>query len=208
MKSYVYLHGFASSPASSKARYFETRFAERGITLEIPALDGGDFEHLTLSAQLRLIESLLDGRPAALIGSSLGGYLAALYAERHPEIERVVLMAPAFEFAVRFGQRLGADALNRWRADGTIPIYHYKFNREVSLHYGLYEDALRHPPFPNVKQPTLILHGAQDETVPVELSERFCELHPSAELRLFDSGHELTDVLPALWEEAEKFLLV
>src|SRR5215472_284542 len=46
---YVYLHGFASSPASRKAQAFAKAFEECEIALEIPALDSGDFEHLTIS---------------------------------------------------------------------------------------------------------------------------------------------------------------
>jgi predicted esterase YcpF (UPF0227 family) len=34
----VYLHGFASGPASTKAQFFRTRFAERGVELAIPDL--------------------------------------------------------------------------------------------------------------------------------------------------------------------------
>lgn len=87
MKSYVYLHGFASSSASSKAQYFKTRLAEHDIALEIPELDGGDFERVTLSGQLRVVERLVGGCPVVLLGSSMGGYLAALYAARHPEVD-------------------------------------------------------------------------------------------------------------------------
>jgi pimeloyl-ACP methyl ester carboxylesterase len=206
MKSYVYLHGFASSPASSKARYFAVRFAERGVTLEVPALDGGDFEHLTISGQLALMERLLKGRAAVLLGSSLGGYLAALYAARHAEVERVVLMAPAFEFGKRFGALVGEASLQGWKARGTLPVYHYGMERQVALGYGLYEDAQQYEAFPDVRQPALILHGVKDEVVPVQLSRQFCDGRPEAKLREFDSGHELTDVVGELWMATETFL--
>ena len=51
----VYLHGFASSPNSSKAQFFRRKFAERGIQMEIPILDEGKFEELTISGQLAVI---------------------------------------------------------------------------------------------------------------------------------------------------------
>ena len=35
----------------------------------------------------------------------MGGYLAALYASRHPEIDRMVLLAPAFGFGTRAGTK-------------------------------------------------------------------------------------------------------
>ncbi|MBK5290138.1 MAG: hypothetical protein JJE04_00400, partial [Acidobacteriia bacterium] len=52
---FIYLHGFASSPASGKACFFAERFAALGHHLAVPHLDGGDFENLTLSGQLAVI---------------------------------------------------------------------------------------------------------------------------------------------------------
>ena len=96
MNRILYLHGFASSPASSKARFFAARLRAAGGRVEIPDLAAGDFEHLTITGQLRVIEQAAAGEPVALMGSSLGGYLAGLYAARHPEVSRVILLAPAF----------------------------------------------------------------------------------------------------------------
>src|SRR5262245_8030594 len=101
MSRFVYLHGFASGPSSSKARFFRDRFAELGIGLEVPVLAEGAFERLTISGQLAVLEQTTGGDPVSLIGSSMGGYLAALYAARHPEVEKLVLLAPAFSFMTR-----------------------------------------------------------------------------------------------------------
>src|SRR5579859_7208445 len=103
--TFLYCHGFASSPQSRKAQAFHSALSSRGINLLIPALDGGDFEHLTISSQLEIMEDTLKGAPARLIGSSMGGYLAALYAATHPEVDRLVLMAPAFGFSPRWSSR-------------------------------------------------------------------------------------------------------
>src|SRR4051794_14055045 len=106
----IYLHGFASGPQSSKAQFFRRRFEEIGVKMRIPDLTEGDFERLTIGGQLRVIESLAQGEPVSLMGSSMGGYLAALYAARHPEVGRIVLLAPAFGFARRWPLRLGDAA--------------------------------------------------------------------------------------------------
>src|SRR3712207_248123 len=94
----LYLHGFASGPSSGKAQFFRARLAERGVQLEIPDLVEGDFENLTITGQLAVIERTARGDPVVLMGSSLGGYLAALYASSHPEVTKLILMAPAFYF--------------------------------------------------------------------------------------------------------------
>src|SRR5579883_2235579 len=92
----VYLHGFASSPASSKAQYFKRRFAEQGVACDILRLDGGDFRSLTITGQLQVISQAVRGEAVTLVGSSLGGYLAALYAARHKNVERMVLWRRRF----------------------------------------------------------------------------------------------------------------
>ena len=79
MSRFIYLHGFASGPASKKARFFEERFAELGMGLEVPDLAEGNFTGLTMSGQLAVVERMAAGEPVSLIGSSMGGYLAALY---------------------------------------------------------------------------------------------------------------------------------
>src|ERR1700742_1119181 len=109
---YVYLHGFASGPASGKATYFQQRFAEECVLdLQIPDLSEGDFEHLTITGQLKVIERECAGDRGVLLGSSMGGYLAALYAAREQEaVQRLVLMAPPFWFAQRWPEKLGAEA--------------------------------------------------------------------------------------------------
>src|ERR1039458_9214966 len=123
MNRILYLHGFASSPASSKARFFAERLRAAGAVIDIPDLAAGDFEHLTISGQLRVIERAASGNPVALMGSSMGGYLAALYAARHPEVSRLVLLAPAFRFARRWAERMGDAAVGGWSGSGDVEEY-------------------------------------------------------------------------------------
>ena len=80
MQRIVYLHGFASGPGSKKARFFGERFDARGVPFSVPDLAAGRFAHLTLSGQLEVISRAVDSRNVCLMGSSMGGYLAALFA--------------------------------------------------------------------------------------------------------------------------------
>ena len=201
---YIYLHGFASGPGSRKAVAMAEAFSRRQLILEIPALDGEDFENLTISSQLAILEDTLQNEPACLIGSSMGGYLAAFYASRHPEVARVVLLAPAFNFIPRWLAR--ADPEGNWHQSGWLDVYHYGSKSMRRLHFGLIEDARRYPGMPDFTQPGLILHGIRDETVPVEESRAFLATHQNCRLREFDSGHELSDVLTELTAETLRFL--
>jgi pimeloyl-ACP methyl ester carboxylesterase len=198
----IYLHGFASGPQSSKAQFFRRRFEERGIAMQIPDLSEGNFEGLTITGQLRVIERI----PSAgdiLIGSSMGGYLAALYAARHPEVTKLVLLAPAFGFARRWPLRLGEAKVAEWRRTGWLPLYHYGDKMERRVGYQLLEDAAQYEDYPEISQSALIFHGRNDDVVPVEYSQEFAARHPEVTLRVMDSGHELLNVLEEMWMEIE-----
>jgi len=101
-----YLHGFASSARSSKAAFFEAKLAGRGVVLERPDLNEPDFSTLTISRMVAQVAAALDQGegPAAIIGSSLGGFVAVQAALQRPAmIDRLVLLAPALDFG---GNRL------------------------------------------------------------------------------------------------------
>jgi uncharacterized protein len=207
MTPIVYLHGFASGPGSGKARHLGAYLRERGADVVIPDLAEGDFAHLTLTRQLAVIDRATRGRSVSLIGSSMGGYLAALYASRHPEVERIVLLAPAFGFGQRWPARLGAEKVAEWRRTGWMDVYHYALGRNVPLSSELLEDGPRYEGFPNFTHPTLIFHGAHDDVVPAAYSQEFVATHSNARLEILDSSHELTDMLDYMAPRIAEFLL-
>ena len=204
---YLYLHGFASGPHSRKAQAFREALAVHGFDLEILALDCNDFEHLTISAQLRVVEQTLQGEPVRIAGSSMGGYLAGLYASTHPEVDRLVLLAPAFRFSERWSDIVGPQGMAAWRETGWLEVFHYGEARMRLVHYGLYEDSLSHPLSPEFRQPTSIFHGINDVVVPVELSRGFARSHSNAQLTEYDSDHELLNVLPEITAKGVEFLM-
>jgi uncharacterized protein len=203
---FIYIHGFASGPGSRKAEAFHAALGRHGISLEIPAMDEGDFAHLTISGQLSLLERTLAGEPAHLIGSSMGGYLAALYASEHPEIQKVVLLAPAFGFAARWRDK-ARQIYGNGEPPAAFEVYHYGEKRMRQVHFRLIEDALVLPPAPDFRQPALIFHGTHDDTAPIGNSREFAAEHSNAHLVELDSDHELLNVLDAITNEAVEFLL-
>jgi len=210
MMRVVYLHGFASGPLSTKAQFFKSKFADIGIPCEIPQLDEGDFQSMTITGQLRVIDRAV-GRefvtpPVTLMGSSLGGYLAALYAARHTNIARLVLLAPAFQFPTRWRSRFSSEEFAQWKAVGSRSFYHYAYKADRPLGYQFVEDAVQYEDEPEFCQPALVVHGLHDDVVPVEASRSFARTRPNVELRIIESGHELTDSLDRLWYETAVFL--
>jgi pimeloyl-ACP methyl ester carboxylesterase len=206
MNRIIYLHGFASGPGSKKARFFTERLAECGVTLEIPDLAEGDFENLTVTGQLNVLERVAAKEPVFLIGSSLGGYLAAVYAAKHPEVEKLVLMAPAFSFVTRWPQTLGAQKFEEWKTSGFLTVPHYGEGGERRVSYRLIEDGRFYEDYPNFFQQALIFHGKNDTVVPAGFSITFSQQHANTTLHLMDSDHELLNVQDAMWAEIKPFL--
>ncbi|RQV98876.1 MAG: esterase, partial [Calditrichaeota bacterium] len=106
--NYIYLHGFLSGPDSNKGLFFKSCFEKLGLVLHLPDLNDGNFTHMTITSQLKVVSSLTHKLPGdtVLIGSSLGGYLTALSAMEIPQIRKLVLIAPAFGFIPRYLKRL------------------------------------------------------------------------------------------------------
>lgn len=207
MSSVLYLHGFASGPASTKGQYFQRRFGDAGIEVCQPDLAEGDFPNLTVTGQLDSARRAAEAvRPSLVIGSSLGGYLAALLAAGYPGlVSAVVLLAPAFNFARRWAERLGEAQMASWREYGAREIYHFGEKRDLPLRYRFYEDALKHPPFPVFSQPGLLLHGRRDDIVDAAQSIDYAQGKSNIRLEILESDHALTDVLDEIWARVCEF---
>jgi predicted esterase YcpF (UPF0227 family) len=200
---YLYLHGFASSPHSSKAQYLKQRFAERKVNLLVLDLNQPDFSSLTLTRQLQQVESIITdlATPVTIIGSSLGGLTAAWLGEKHHQVQRLILLAPAFEFLQHWLPTLGDERVNAWRETNSLLVYHYGEKQPRQLHYHFVEDVQRYPS-QALQRPilTLILHGCRDEVIPIEESRHYCQSRPWVELIELDSDHALGDVQPQIWQ--------
>src|SRR2546421_490520 len=58
---FIWLHGFASGPSSSKGQFVRARLEERGLHLVIPDLNEPSFFDLTVSRMLEQLDVLAQG---------------------------------------------------------------------------------------------------------------------------------------------------
>lgn len=202
--SVIYLHGFGSGPQSAKATFFRQRLDQIGIPLQVPDLNQDQFSQLTLTRQIQQVCKQLaeSAYPSVtLIGSSLGGVVAAWVAERQACVERLILLAPAFGFLGHWLPRLGAEAVETWQRTGLLPVFHYGEGRPLPLEYKFVTDAQNYPDgLLRRPVPTLILHGIRDETIPIQASRDYVAHRPWAQLIPLESDHALTDVLEPIWQ--------
>lgn len=204
----LYLHGFASGPDSRKGVALAERLAGRAslerLDLRIPSL-----ERLSLAAMLEHTRSAIGGprERVILLGSSMGGLVAARLAEDEPRVCALVLLAPAFRFAERWHEALGEEGWDRWMRDGWRDVFDHTTGRTTRVHADLAREVERiDVGWADVRVPTLILHGAGDEVVPVDVSRRFVAGRPHVRLVEVDDGHDLAIALPTVLDEIERFL--
>ncbi len=205
---YIWLHGFASSPQSSKGQFVRARLLERGLHLVVPDLNEPSFFELTVSRMLEQIDVLAQGdEPLVLFGSSLGGFAAAIWSATRGRTAALVLLAPAFDLGPRWAARMGPAELARWRTEGKFAFDHYARGRKEDLSIHFLDDAGIYPSYPLPRCATLVFQGLHDDTVDPQVAREFIRrMQGRAKLVELDQGHELNADLPDLWREIEAFL--
>jgi pimeloyl-ACP methyl ester carboxylesterase len=209
---WLYLHGFASSPGSTKAQALAAHYAHHGIVLERLDLRKPSFERLRLSAIVAHVAAGIGDEHdrALLIGSSLGGLAACRLAERDARVCAVVLLAPAFALAKRWRRRLGESGYSAWRESDRLETLDHATGAMRHIDFGFVEEIERMDAsdagFPDVRVPTLIVHGVHDETVGIDQSREFARTRRHVRLVEVNDGHELTGSLPRIACEADAFL--
>jgi predicted esterase YcpF (UPF0227 family) len=190
MTAVLYLHGFASSPASAKIGLLRAR-VEPGIVLHTPDLNVPSFERLDFDAAVTHAEAT--GRAAgarAIVGSSLGA-LMALAVVRRGLVLPLVLIAPAVGFGERWRSKLPEG--------DPIVVFNHARGAEAPIHRAFFEemaevDVDRDPPPTRV----IAIMGTEDGSVPYEQVVRVWKsweprLAPGSELITIEGGdHGLT----------------
>ena len=206
----IYLHGFASSPASSKATRFGRELKQRGIPFECPDLNEPAFETLTVTRMLDQTRTAVESAtaPVALVGSSLGAFVAvhAAALDRTGKIDRLVLLAPALDFGGNRLRQLGEHGIDEWRRSGRLRVYHYADDAYRDVGFALYEDAAAYDAFDvALTQPVLAFQGERDASVDPRMVERWSADRPNVDLRLLDDDHQLTRSVDLIWKESAAF---
>ncbi len=209
-KKILLLHGFASSGQSIKAQYFREKFKALP-QVGFHAIDFNptpkDFEYTTVTGMInRLRQYVLDHRleNLSLIGSSLGGLVGLHYAHRFGGVEKMLLLAPGLHW---LSGGLSEAELEQWKKAGVAPVFHYGFERELPVRYDLHVDGLRYlEPIPPAT-PITIIHGRNDDVVPIDHSRKYAADFPDkVHLIEVNADHDLNDHLDFIWEYVQSFL--
>jgi len=159
VKSVLYLHGFASSPAGRKVSALRELLADRDLEIVAPDLNVPSFRNLDFQAMARLAErEAKRNDPTVIVGSSLGA-VVALEVSRLGAQAPLVLIAPAVGFGRRWIEKL--------EPGDPLLFFHHAAGRELPIHRRFFEQLAelevdRDPP----GVPVVVVMGARDESVP------------------------------------------
>lgn len=202
-KTCLFAHGFEGVPGGRKARYLRDTL---GIEVAAPHMTtlGWTFED-----QVAVLLDAIDRQPdlRLLVGSSMGGFATAVAASRRPDRDlRVVLMAPAVGIHAVWAEQLGDDGMKLWEEMGRIQYHHKGVGKEVMLPYRLWTQSLANAGVA-LEHPTVVVHGLDDEVIPIERSLAFAKASPG--LRRFYAvrdGHRLLESLDVMADGIELVL--
>eukprot|EP00918_Siedleckia_nematoides_P040604 GHVU01088138.1.p1 GENE.GHVU01088138.1~~GHVU01088138.1.p1 ORF type:complete len:530 (-),score=78.91 GHVU01088138.1:1173-2762(-) len=201
----AYCHGFLSDENSVKGQYFRRSlqgytYGKSGLPVEIELLNlngGPSCASLTAGTAFASLDACwrhrcepFPGRKMYLIGSSMGGYLAAAYAHRHPErVEAMVLICPAFDLPTALA---GLADVSKWQQTGSWKFPRYQAE-PVEVPFACFESLRTLERFPSYRCPTTIVMGIDDDIVPPALCRHFLTVCPEAArwtaLRLVKDDH-------------------
>ncbi|MCB0212674.1 MAG: alpha/beta fold hydrolase [Anaerolineae bacterium] len=207
----LYLHGFLSSAQGTKADFLRQRLAAYPhVAFQAVEFNPTprDFEFMTITGQInRLRQYILERQYEAvsLIGSSLGGQVALHYAYRYGGVNKLLLLAPALFYSVN---RYAINELAQWQISGVRTLWHDGLQADLPLRYQYHLDRLQYnqPVHPPVR--TLIIHGRNDDVVPITGSRQYASANPdSVTLVEVNSDHRLNDQLSIIGDHTESFLL-
>lgn len=213
----VLLHGFNGELANWTEVWREPRFercAPRALRLDLPGFGASEWSTADygLPSQAKRVMALLDTlrvEHATLVGTSMGGSLAATIAAEYPDrVRHLVLLAPSgFAGSLTYPGLYGAMIRPGWinRAAGWI-VRRRTFQRAfpksralqaltVTSTYGTpWEDAVR-----RIRTPTLLAWSRGDAVVDPADAMRVAEAIPGSGLVMLDVsvGHGIPTEAPA-----------
>ena len=181
----LFAHGFEGAPDGGKPTYMREELGWE-VVAPIMSSNGWNIEQETSV----LLEHIDTDDFDIVVGSSMGGLAAANASQMRPDAEfGLLLIAPAFGLAEMWHNRLSEEEMKHWESSNS---YLYRgFELEMILGWDFMETATQMS-WPKLNHPTVILHGIQDDVVPIESSRKIADIdaHVIALMELED-GHRM-----------------
>ncbi len=152
----------------------------------------GKFEEITTSEAVDDVQNAIEFlkksgyEKIGLMGSSFGGLASILIASRSDDLFLLALKSPVSDYISMAHTRRSEEEINDWKNKGYIEL-NSNIEERRRLNYSFYEDADQMDAYEaarKIKIPALIVHGDEDETVPVEQSIKTARLIENCRLEI------------------------
>ena len=206
----ILCHGMESTKDGRKQTILSERLSKAGVRVlrfdfSYVGESEGSFEDLTFRGEVDDLAGAWEffrmrcSGPVGILGSSMGGTVALLYAAGQYDVRALALIAAVAE-PRRMLEELRPAEIERWKADGSVSL------AGVRLKRSFLDDVLTLDvpgACTKIVCPTFIAHGDADRVVPVEdartierslAGEKVCKVYPGADHRFSDEAH-LTELL-------------
>ena len=156
----------------------------------------GKFEDITISEAVddafKAIK-LIKGRgykKIGLFGSSFGGMVSIIVASKIEDLFVLALKSPVSNYMGKLFAQRGKQGLKTWKQKGFI-YYLMGDGSKLRLKHSFFEDSMKNDGYKaakKIKAPTLIVHGDEDNSVPIEQSRRTATLIKNCKLEIIEGA--------------------
>ena len=198
----LFAHGLWSSPGGSKPS-----FLEESCKWDVLSCDMRRFGWSIKDQEKAIIDSINEeGAFDVLIGSSFGALAIANAASRVSDSDlRLVLLAPAFGVFETLSRDIGEGERALWKAEGQRFFHPPEWEQPVELEWSFMEEAGAMG-WPEINHKTVIIHGINDDVVPIGNSRIMAASNPNIEIIEVQDDHRLANSLNVIPEAVERCL--
>ena len=200
----ILCHGFSTNKDGRTNTRLEETFNTNGLaTFRFDFYghgeSGGRLEDITISEAVDDVLQAIkfvphsECRKIGLVGSSFGGMASILAASERPDLSVLALKSPVSDYLDRLIFQDHKKKIEEWKEKGFIQIIGAA-GQNLRLNHSFYSDAQRirgSEAAARIFIPTLIVHGDQDETVPVEQSIHISKLIKNCRLEIIHGANHV-----------------
>jgi len=203
----ILCHGFSTSKEGRTYVRLEEILNDKGVsTFRFDFFGHGEsegkFEEITTFEAVDDIQNAIKflkesgHKIIGLIGSSFGGMASIIEAGKTDDLYVLALKSPVSDYMALIHSRVDEQDIKGWKEKGVIDVTGVDGEIRI-LNFSFYEEAEKVKAYEaaqNIKIPTLIVHGDEDETVPIEQSRKTARLIENCRLETIEGAdHTYSD---------------
>ena len=217
----IYCHGYRSTKESGKVKPLAEKLTSKNISLFAFDFSGrgesdGKFEDTTITQYIDdlkyaigHISKLTD--KLGIIGNSLGGLVSLQETAKNKRIKVLALLSPVSYFPTKKKNGFTPNNIKEWKKKRYTFTKSERFGK-MKINYSYYKDGLKYgnySVYEDIKIPVLIIHGTNDESVPISYSEKLIKHiknHKFIALKRADHNYTKKKDFDKVIDETSKFI--